>query len=82
MHPRSPLTFAAALAAIPAEDWDSNWAADRTRMLRMTTKRVKEALSKLRLPAVVKVSEETLATALRLHGILISTAAASVDKTQ
>jgi hypothetical protein len=49
--------FAAALTAIPAEDWDRTWAADRTIMLRMTSKRVKEAVSKLRPPAVVKVSK-------------------------
>ena len=49
--------FAAALAAIPAEDWDRTWAADRTMMLRMTSKRVKEAVSKLRPSAVVKVSK-------------------------
>ena len=49
--------FAAALAAIPAEDWDRTWAADRTMMLRMTSKKVKEAVSKLRPPAVVKVSK-------------------------
>jgi hypothetical protein len=50
--------FAAALVAIPAEDWDRTWAADRTMMLMMTSRRVNEAVSKLRPPAVVvKVSK-------------------------
>ena len=36
--------FAAAVGAIPANDWWRTWAADRTIMLRMTSKRVKEAM--------------------------------------
>jgi hypothetical protein len=48
--------FAAALEAIPAEDWCRTWAACRTIMLRRTSKRVKEAVDKMRLPAVVRLS--------------------------
>jgi hypothetical protein len=48
--------FAAALEAIPAEDWCRNWAAGRTIMLRRTSKRVKEVVDKMRLYAVVRLS--------------------------
>jgi hypothetical protein len=48
--------FAAALGAVPAEDWCRTWAACRTIMLRRTSKRVKEAVDKMRLPAVVRLS--------------------------
>jgi Ran GTPase-activating protein (RanGAP) involved in mRNA processing and transport len=48
--------FAAALGAIPAEDWCRTWAAGRTIMLRRTSKRVKEVVDKMRLPAVVRLS--------------------------
>jgi hypothetical protein len=48
--------FVAALEAIPADDWCRTWAAGRTIMLRMTSKRVKEAVDKMRLPAVVRLS--------------------------
>jgi hypothetical protein len=48
--------FAATLGAVPAEDWCRTWAAGRTIMLRMTSKRVKEAVDKMRLPAVVRLS--------------------------
>ena len=34
--------FTVVLAAVPAEDWGRTWAADRTIMLIMTSKRVKE----------------------------------------
>jgi hypothetical protein len=47
--------FAAALGAIPAEDWCRTWAAGRTIMLRMTSKSVKEVVDKMRLPAVVRL---------------------------
>ena len=47
--------FAAALEAIPAEDWGRTWAAGRTIMLRRTSKRVKEVVNKMRLPAVVRL---------------------------
>jgi hypothetical protein len=49
----APYTFTAALAAVPAEDWCRTWAAGRTIMLRMTSKRVKELVDKMRPPAVV-----------------------------
>ena len=48
--------FTAALEAVPAEDWRRTWAAGRTIMLRRTSKRVKEAVDKMRLPAVVRLS--------------------------
>ena len=48
--------FAAALEAVPAEDWCRTWAAGRTIMLRRTSKRVKEVVDKMRLPAVVRLS--------------------------
>jgi hypothetical protein len=48
--------FAAALEAIPAEDWCRTWAAGRTIMLRRTSKRVKEVVDQMRLPAVVRLS--------------------------
>jgi len=48
--------FTAALAAVPAEDWGRTWAADRTIMLRMTSKRVKELVDKMRPPAFVRFS--------------------------
>jgi Ran GTPase-activating protein (RanGAP) involved in mRNA processing and transport len=52
--------FAAALEAIPAEDWCRTWAAGRTIMLRRTSKRVKEVVDKMRLPAVVRLSKSFL----------------------
>ena len=52
--------FAAALGAVPAEDWCRNWAACRTIMLRRTSKRVKEVVDKMRLPAVVRLSRSFL----------------------
>ena len=48
--------FVAALGAVPAEDWCRTWAAGRTIMLRWTSKKVKEAVDKMRLPAVVRLS--------------------------
>jgi hypothetical protein len=48
--------FDAALRAIPAEDWCRTWAAGRTIMLRRTSKRVKEVVDKMRMPAVVRLS--------------------------
>ena len=46
----------AALGAMPPDDWSRTWAADRTIMLRSTSKRVKEVVDKMRLPAVVRLS--------------------------
>jgi hypothetical protein len=48
--------FVAALGAVPAEDWCRTWAAGRTIMLRRTSKRVKEVVDKMLLPAVVRLS--------------------------
>jgi hypothetical protein len=48
--------FVAALGAVPAEDWCRTWAAGRTIMLRRTSKKIKEAVDKMRLPAVVRLS--------------------------
>ena len=48
--------FAAALEVIPADDWCRTWAAGRTIMLRRTSKKVKELVDKMRLPAVVRLS--------------------------
>jgi hypothetical protein len=48
--------FAAALEAVPSEDCCRTWAAGRTVMLRRTSKRVKEAVDKIPLPAVVRLS--------------------------
>jgi hypothetical protein len=48
--------FAAALEAVPDDDWSRTWAADRTIMLKRTSKRVKEVVDKMRLPAVVLLS--------------------------
>jgi hypothetical protein len=46
--------FAAALEAITGEDWCRAWAAGRKMMLRRTSKRLKEIVDKIRLPAVVR----------------------------
>jgi hypothetical protein len=51
----SDAPFAAALEVNPSEDWCRTWAADRTIMLRRTSKRVKEVVDKMRLPAVVRL---------------------------
>jgi hypothetical protein len=56
----APDALTAALAAVPAEDWCRTWAADRTIMLRMTSKTVKEAVDKVRPPAVVLLSRSFL----------------------
>jgi hypothetical protein len=48
--------FAAALGALPPDDWCRTWAAGRTIMLRRTSKIVKEVVDKMRLPAVVRLS--------------------------
>jgi Ran GTPase-activating protein (RanGAP) involved in mRNA processing and transport len=48
--------FVAALGSVLAEDWCRTWAAGRTIMLRRTSKRVKEVVDKMRLPAVVRLS--------------------------
>ena len=52
--------FVAALETIPADDWCRTWAADKTIMLRRTSKRVKEVVDKMRLPAVVRLGRRFL----------------------
>jgi hypothetical protein len=54
VHPDAP--FAAALGAIPFDDWGRTWAAGRTFMLRRTSKRIKEVVDKMHLPAIVRLS--------------------------
>jgi hypothetical protein len=51
-----PDAFPAALEGNPSEDRRKTLAAGRTIMLRRTSKRVKEELDKMRLPAVVCLS--------------------------
>jgi hypothetical protein len=41
--------FAAALDAVPAEDWCRTWAAGGTIMLRRTSKKVKEIVDTMRM---------------------------------
>jgi hypothetical protein len=48
------------LAAVPAEDWGRTWAADRTIMLIMTSKGVKELVDRVSPPAAVRLREENL----------------------
>ncbi len=52
----APNSFAAALEAVPADDWCRTWAAGMTITLRRTSKRVKEVVDKMHLPAVVRLS--------------------------
>jgi hypothetical protein len=47
-------TFTAVLTAVPAESWSRNWPAERTIMLRMTSRIVKDIVDKLHPPAVVR----------------------------
>ena len=50
-------SFTAALVTFPADDWCRTWSADRTMLLMMTSKRVKEVVDRLRPSAFVKVSK-------------------------
>jgi len=50
------LQFLNKLLVFPADDWSRTWAADRTMMLRMTSKKVRDAMDKLCLPTTVKMS--------------------------
>jgi Leucine-rich repeat (LRR) protein len=52
--------FATVLSAVPSLDWNRTWAADRTIMLRMTSKRVKDIMDRVRLPAVVRIRRSFL----------------------
>jgi len=51
-----PFQLAASLEKIPAEDWCRSWPAGRTIMLRSTSKRIKDVVDKMLLPAVVRLS--------------------------
>jgi Ran GTPase-activating protein (RanGAP) involved in mRNA processing and transport len=48
--------YIVALEAIPSEDWCRTWPADRTIMLRKTSKRVKETVDKIRPPVIVRLN--------------------------
>jgi hypothetical protein len=48
--------FVAALGVVSNDDWCRTWAATRTIMLRMTSKRVNEVLDQMILPTVVRLS--------------------------
>jgi hypothetical protein len=84
--------FPAALGSIPGELWEiflmnSTWAADRTIMLKMTSKRVKEAVDKARPPAVVCLSRRFWGgtSAVKLHFVvrkLILRKATAAEKLQ
>jgi Ran GTPase-activating protein 1 len=47
----------AALVAVPAEDLYRTWPAERTMIIRLTSRRVLEVVDKLRMPAVVRLSK-------------------------
>jgi hypothetical protein len=46
--------FTAVLAAVPADSWSRTWPAERTMMLRMSSKSVRDIVDKLRPPAFVR----------------------------
>jgi Ran GTPase-activating protein (RanGAP) involved in mRNA processing and transport len=48
-----PGVFARALEAVPSEDWSTTWAGNRTIMLRMTSKKIKNIIDKMHLPVFV-----------------------------
>jgi len=45
--------FLKALATVPAEDWYRNWPADRTIMLSMTSKEIRNIINIMCIPAIV-----------------------------
>jgi Leucine-rich repeat (LRR) protein len=45
--------FLEALATVPAEDWYRNWPADRTIMLSMTSKEIRDIINNMNIPAIV-----------------------------
>jgi Ran GTPase-activating protein (RanGAP) involved in mRNA processing and transport len=51
-----PDVFAKALEAIPSEDWSTTWAGNRTIMLRMTSKKIKNIIDNMRLPVFVHLN--------------------------
>jgi hypothetical protein len=46
--------FTEALEKIPADDWYRNWPADRTIMLSKTSKKIKNIINKMRIPAHIQ----------------------------
>ena len=72
--------FAAALEAIPAEDWCRTWAAGRTIMLRRTSKRVEKVVDKMRLKLQFVMRQLTLMTAWCRMRTLISASIAASDQ--
>jgi hypothetical protein len=57
----APDAFPISLQAVPPDDWCRTWAAGRTIILRRTSKRVKEVVDKMRLPAFVCLNRSFLA---------------------
>ena len=53
MRKQSHSLFTEVIETIPADDWSRTWADNRTIMLRMTSKQIKEIIDKMRLPVVV-----------------------------
>jgi Leucine-rich repeat (LRR) protein len=51
-----PGVFARALEAVPSEDWSTTWAGNRTIMLRMTSKKIKNIIDKMHLPVFVHLN--------------------------
>jgi len=45
--------FLEALATVPAEDWYRNWPANRTIMLSMTSKKIRNIINNMNIPAIV-----------------------------
>jgi len=48
--------FAEALVTVPVDDWYRNWPADRTIMLSMTSKKIRDIINKMRIPAIVQLN--------------------------
>jgi len=48
--------FAEALVTVPVEDWYRNWPADRTIMLSKTSKKIKNIINKMRIPAHIQLN--------------------------
>ena len=69
-----PFQLSALLDKIPAEDWCRSWPAGRTIMLRSTSKRIKDAVDKMRLPAVVRLSRPYAGTDFLLGQLAATTA--------
>ena len=45
--------FSKVLTTVPAEDWYRNWPANRTIMLSMTSKKIRDIINKMNIPAIV-----------------------------